>query len=143
MPDQPNLRRSALADLGTGAVLAVAGGFAGVIGVAYATSVPLGAVIAFVGNAALGVLGGWGLKGWRGALWPAVGWFIAIVIMSLPRSEGDVMLPSTTAAQAFLFVGAAASALAAVVAIRFQPPREQPARGSSAPGPTPGGPNRR
>jgi hypothetical protein len=108
-------------------VLLVVGGFLGLIG-AFLVPLRLGggveglaAVIALVGNFAVGVLGGLGTRSMRSALLPGAGWFLVVAVISLLAPGGDVVIPGkltqdpgvVTVGEAFLILGVA-GAIAAI-----------------------------
>jgi hypothetical protein len=86
----------------------------------------LSAVLAVVGNVAVGSFGGIGTRTLTGAIAPVVGWFIAVAALLLVAPGGDVVLvgklPSdpgvVDVGNAFLFLGILAGAGALVVTFR-------------------------
>jgi hypothetical protein len=87
----------------------------------------LSAVLALLGNAAVGSFGGIGTRTMAGAVAPIIGWFITVGILSVVAPGGDVVLagklPSdpgvVVAGTAFLFCGVIGSAVALVVTVRY------------------------
>lgn len=75
-------------------------------------SVPVGALVAvaviFIVCRAAGRL----LRTRPAALLPAVGWLVAVVLLSAQRPEGDLLITSSTAGYVLLFGGAVAAAVA-------------------------------
>ncbi|GAA3199555.1 DUF6113 family protein [Actinocorallia longicatena] len=67
-----------------------------------------------VGNLVLFRLAGWGAGTRAAAVVPTLAWLTTVMIFSLPKSEGDVIFPSTISGQVYLFLlgGAAAGGLA-------------------------------
>jgi hypothetical protein len=53
----------------------------------------LAAVIALVGNAAVGLLGGLGGRSTRSATLPGVSWFVVVMAISVVSRGGDVIIP--------------------------------------------------
>jgi hypothetical protein len=60
------------------------------------------------------VLAAWGMRSVSGAFTPALGWIIASYVLSMPVSNGSVIIASTTAGKWYLY-GGTLSAVAAVV----------------------------
>lgn len=88
-----------------GAVLGVIGSFQ------YSRSpVPLVSIVLDVAIFAACLLCGWGLRSISGGLMPAIGWMIASFILSMPRSNGSVIITATTAGEWYLYGGALAAA---------------------------------
>ncbi|GAA0964352.1 hypothetical protein GCM10009550_62040 [Actinocorallia libanotica] len=58
---------------------------------------------------------GWAVGTRTGALVPAAAWLTATGVLSLPRSEGDVIITSGAGGMLFLFGGAAAALIAAAL----------------------------
>ena len=72
--------------------------------------VPVSCALALVGNALLGRAGG-RLLGGLGAAGPGLVWLAVVLLLSAPRSEGDVLLPpSSLVGLLFLLVGTVTSA---------------------------------
>ncbi len=107
---------TALALLLLGAVLGVIGGFlnrsvAQVAGV----GVPVGPVLAVLGNLAAGGLGGSGTGSRLGAALPGVGWLAVVVLFGTLRPEGDLVVTGDGYGLAFILSGALAAGVAATV----------------------------
>jgi hypothetical protein len=114
-------------------VLAVMSALLGVIGAFLVPSRVFGdvegvsVVLAFVGNAALGMLGGLGTRSLAGAIAPTVGWFVAVGVLTVFGPGGDVVLAGklpddpgvVTVGDAFLFVGILSGALAMLATAYF------------------------
>jgi hypothetical protein len=76
----------------------------------YARSpVPLVAVALDVTLFATCLLCGWGMQSVAGGLVPALGWFIAVIVLSMPTSNGSVIITGTSAGEWFLYGGALAA----------------------------------
>ncbi len=87
---------------------------------------PIGLVIALVGHPAAARLGLY-LTGTRaGTLTPLVGWAVVIIPLSSGTAQGDVILPNSLLAVAFLLVGLLTYG---VVAVLTKPWRGRSARG--------------
>jgi hypothetical protein len=86
----------------------------------------LSAVLAVVGNVAVGSFGGVGTRTLTGAIAPIGGWFVAVGALLLIAPGGDVVLVGKLPADpgvvdvgnAFLFLGILAGAVALVVTFR-------------------------
>ncbi len=57
-----------------------------------------------------------------GALVPAVGWLVLVVLASLPRAEGDFLFGAGIGAYVFLFGGMFLAVLCATLALPVVPP---------------------
>ena len=68
--------------------------------------VPLAALVACVVILATCVLACWAVRSVTGALMPAFGWILASFVMSLPASNGSVIITNTAAGKWFLYGGA-------------------------------------
>jgi hypothetical protein len=92
-------------------VLLALGLVQGVIGsFQYARSpVPLVAVALDVMLFATCLLCGWGMQSFAAALVPALGWFIAVFVLSMPSRNGSVIITATPAGEWFLYGGALAA----------------------------------
>ena len=93
-------------------VLFLLGAIQGVIGsFQYSRSpVPLVAIIFVVAIFVTCLLCGWGLRSFAGGLLPAIGWIIASFVLSMPSSNGSVIITNTTAGKWYLYGGAVAAA---------------------------------
>jgi hypothetical protein len=76
-----------------------------------AVPVPVGPLVALVGNLAVGLFGARGTGSRVGAAVPGVAWFITIQFMASSRPEGDLVLTSTATGVAVLYLGAIAAAV--------------------------------
>ena len=87
----------------------------------------LAAVLALLGNMAVGAFGGIGTRTTAGAVAPIAGWFAAVAALSLAAPGGDVVLAGKLPADpgvvvtgtAFLFLGVIGGAIALVVTVRY------------------------
>ena len=93
-------------------VLFLLGAVQGIIGsFQYSRSpVPLVAIIFVVAIFVTCLLCGWGLRSLAGGLLPAIGWIIASFVLSMPSSNGSVIITNTTAGKWYLYGGAVAAA---------------------------------
>ena len=104
--------------------LFLAGAVQGLIGsFQYSRDAPLGAIVFCVVLLATCLLGAWAMRSVGGALWPAIGWFIASFVLSMPVASGSVIITSSAAGKWYLYCGTV-SALAGVtlsfVALSFR-----------------------
>jgi hypothetical protein len=120
--------------LATGAVygvLLVLGAVEGLIGSFQyshtAGPVPLAALVAAAVILATCLLASWGVGSVSGALMPAFGWIIASFVLSMPVSNGSVIIANTAAGKWYLYGGTLATVvgvgLAFVVSARLGRPR--------------------
>jgi len=63
------------------------------------------------------LLGGLGMGSPLGALVPALGWFLASLVLTMPTAAGSVIVTNTSAGEWYLYGGAASAALAVVLTI--------------------------
>jgi Family of unknown function (DUF6113) len=74
------------------------------------------------------LLCGLGMGSFAGGIVPAIGWFVASFVLSLPDSNGSVIITATTAGKWYLYggaLGAAAGAGAAFVLWVSRQPRRR------------------
>ena len=81
---------------------------------------PVGWVVAVVGNLVLGRAGGQ-LLGRPGAAGPGLVWLAVALVFGSTRAEGDLVVPGTLPGLGFLLVGAVAAAVAFGAAPRREP----------------------
>jgi hypothetical protein len=103
-------------------ILFVLGAVQGIIGSFQYGSGPgvLVAIILIVVIFATCVLAGWGTRTFGGGLLPAVGWIIASFVLSMPRSNGSVIIANTTQGQWYLYGGSVAAAVGAAASFTFR-----------------------
>jgi len=77
-------------------------------------SVPVAALLCCVVILATCVLAAWATRSVSGAVLPGMGWIIASFVLSMPVSNGSVIITSTTPGQWYLY-GGTLSVAAAVV----------------------------
>ena len=83
---------------------------------------PVAALVAVVGNLALGLAGGRVLRRRLGAVVPGVLWLAIALTLGSARPEGDVVVTETFRGLAFLFAGTvAAAAPVALLGVRPGP----------------------
>jgi Family of unknown function (DUF6113) len=89
-----------------------------------AGSVPVAALAWCAVLLATCLLGAWAMRSVSGALAPAAGWILAAFLMSMPVSNGSVIITNTAAGRWYLYGGTATAVagtlLALVVVIRSQ-----------------------
>jgi hypothetical protein len=135
MPDQRDTQRTPLPSRarramtgGAYGVIFVLGLVEGMIGsFQYSRGpAPAASIIFCVLILATCLLTGWALRSIGGAFVPALGWIVASFVLSLPNSEGSVIIANTTAGKWYLYGGtlcaAAGVAGAFVLWIRSQRP---------------------
>jgi len=96
--------------------------------------VPLAALAFCVALLVTCLLAGWAMRAVSGALVPAMGWIIASFVLSMPVSNGSVIITASTPGECYLYGGAlsAVIAVAAAFAASIRAARTQP--GQSEPG---------
>ena len=96
-----------------------------------AGSVPLPVCVplALVGNAGLARLGGRWTGSVLGAAAPPVLWLLVVIVLSIPRAEGDLIVPGTLTGLVFLFAGAVAGAYGVATALARRVRPVPPGRG--------------
>jgi hypothetical protein len=78
-------------------------------------SVPVAALLCCVVILATCLLAAWATRSVSGAVLPGIGWIIASFVLSMPVSNGSVIITSTTPGEWYLY-GGTLSVAAAVVA---------------------------
>ena len=105
--------------LGMYAVLFLFGAVQGLIGsFQYSRAsgpVPVAALICCAAILATCVLGAWATRSASGAVLPGIGWILASFLLSMPVSNGSVIITSTKAGEWYLY-GGTLSVAAGVVA---------------------------
>ena len=76
--------------------------------------VPVTALVCCVAIFATCVLAAWATRSVSGAVLPGMGWIIASFVLSMPVSNGSVIITSTTAGQWYLYGGTLCVAAAVV-----------------------------
>lgn len=64
------------------------------------------------------VLGGEGMGSPLGGVVPALGWFAASLVLTMPTAAGSVIVTDTTAGKWYLYGGAVSAALAVILTFR-------------------------
>jgi hypothetical protein len=98
-------------------VLLLFGAAQGMIGsFQYSRLAPVGAMLFCAGILLTCLAGRWGMQSITGAFMPAVGWVIASFVLSMPMSNGSVIVASTTAGKWYLYGGTLSASVAVVIA---------------------------
>jgi hypothetical protein len=107
---QPEPAQRAWAAVGY-VVLFVLGAVQGLIGsFQYSRGpVPLLAIAFAAAIFATCLFGGWATHTLAGGLLPAVGWFVASFVLSMPRGNGSVIIANTAAGKWYLYGGSLAA----------------------------------
>ena len=109
--------RGLLATGGTYGVLFLLGAVEGIIGSFQysraAGAVPLAALAFCAALLVTCLLAGWAMRAVSGALVPAIGWIIASYVLSMPVSNGSVIITASTPGEWYLYGGT----LTAVIAV--------------------------
>jgi Family of unknown function (DUF6113) len=106
--------------------------------------VPVAALVCCAAILLTCVLGAWAMRSVSGALLPGMGWVITSFVLSMPVSNGSVIITATTPGKWYLYGGTlsvAAAVVASFAAMAFGPrrgasPRSRP-RSGRAPSPGP------
>jgi hypothetical protein len=77
-------------------------------------SVPVAALICCAVILATCVLGAWATRSVSGAVLPGIGWILTSFVLSMPVSNGSVIITSTTAGKWYLYGGTLCVAAAVV-----------------------------
>jgi hypothetical protein len=88
-----------------GALVGVGGAFLHLRSVPAGIEWPVGLVFGLLCAGALGAAGGMYVRSRAGAAFPAVGWTIAVVVLTQPRPEGDVVVGGGGPAFGFMLGG--------------------------------------
>ena len=112
---------------GAYAALFLAGVVEGLIGsFQYSRNAPLGAIVFCVVLLATCLLGAWAMRSVSGALWPALGWFAASFVLSMPVASGSVIITNTTAGKWYLYGGTLSAVVAVVLSFWLWVRRARP-----------------
>ena len=83
--------------------LFLAGAVQGLIGsFQYSRNPPLGPIVFCVVLLATCLLGAWAMHSVSGALYPALGWFVASFVLSMPVASGSVIITNSAAGKWYL-----------------------------------------
>jgi hypothetical protein len=86
-----------------------------------AWAVPVGALGFCAAILATCVLAGWGMGSVTGALMPAAGWVVAAVVLSMPVSNGSVIITNTAPGKWYLYGGTLSVLIGVAAALRLRP----------------------
>jgi len=101
-----NVSRAGLATAGTYLVLFLLGAVQGLAGsFQYSRNAPAGPILLALLIGGTCLLAGWGMRTPVGAFIPGLGWVMAAFVISMPRSNGSVIIASTHAGEWFLYGG--------------------------------------
>ena len=92
--------------------------------------IPLGALGFCAAILATCLLGAAAMGSAAGALLPAIGWFLASLVLTMPTPQGSVIITGTAAGEWYLYGGSAAAAAGVITALtrRFNAPARGRAR---------------
>ncbi|MGW3289059.1 DUF6113 family protein [Streptomyces sp. NPDC001002] len=82
---------------------------------------PGGLLLALVGEAGLCLGGGWAIGGRGGAIAPAAGWMISVILLTASRPEGDFLFAAGGGSYLFLLGGMAVAVICATLGQGRQP----------------------
>lgn len=132
---EPSRSEAAVTGAAYGTLL-VLGALVGVYGAFYYSlsvwGVPLGAIVAVVLNFVMCRAAGRMMRTRLSAVLPAVGWLVAVLLLSAKRSEGDLLITNTVGGYILLFGGSLAAAIAVTMSVVERPGASYKRRGSDA-----------
>jgi Family of unknown function (DUF6113) len=82
-----------------------------------AGSVPVAALVSCVVILATCLLGAWAMFSASGAILPGMGWLITSFVLSMPVSNGSVIITNSTPGKTYLYGGTLSVAVAVVVSL--------------------------
>ncbi|MET7480758.1 DUF6113 family protein [Streptomyces sp. NPDC005648] len=82
---------------------------------------PGGLLLALAGEAGLCLGGGWAVRSRGGAVAPAAGWIIAVILLTASRPEGDFLFGAGGGSYLFLLGGMAVAVICATIGQGWQP----------------------
>jgi Family of unknown function (DUF6113) len=82
-----------------------------------AGSVPVAALVSCVVILATCLLGAWAMHSASGAILPGMGWLITSFVLSMPVSNGSVIITNTTPGKTYLYGGTLSVAVGVIVAL--------------------------
>ena len=80
-----------------------------------AGSVPVAALVSCAAILATCLLGAWAMHSASGAILPGMGWLITSFVLSMPVSNGSVIITDTTPGKTYLYGGTLSVAVGVVV----------------------------
>jgi hypothetical protein len=81
----------------------------------YSRLAPVGAILFCAGIFVTCLLGAWAMESISGSFVPALGWILASFVLSMPMSNGSVIIASTSAGKWYLYGGMLSVAAALVI----------------------------
>ena len=94
-----------------------------------AGSVPVAALVCCAVILATCLLAAWAMRSVSGAVLPGMGWIIASFVLSMPVSNGSVIITNTTPGKWYLYGGTLSVAVAVVLSFARLPGRATGRRG--------------
>jgi hypothetical protein len=82
-----------------------------------AGSVPVAALVSFAVILATCLLGAWAMHSASGAILPGMGWIITSFVLSMPVSNGSVIITNTAPGKTYLYGGTLSVAVAVVATL--------------------------
>jgi hypothetical protein len=82
-----------------------------------AGSVPAAALVSCAAILATCLLGAWAMRSASGAILPGMGWVITSFVLSMPVSNGSVIITDTAPGKTYLYGGTLSVAVAVVVSL--------------------------
>ena len=82
-----------------------------------AGSVPAAALVCCAAVLATCLLGAWAMRSASGAILPGMGWVITSFVLSMPVSNGSVIITDTAPGKTYLYGGTLSVAVAVVVSL--------------------------
>ena len=82
-----------------------------------AGSVPVAALVSCAAILATCLLGTWAMRSASGAILPGMGWVITSFVLSMPVSNGSVIITNTTPGKTYLYGGTLSVAAGVVVSL--------------------------
>ena len=82
-----------------------------------AGSVPVAALVSCAVILVTCLLGAWAMHSASGAILPGMGWIITSFVLSMPVSNGSVIITNTTPGKTYLYGGTLSVAVAVVVSL--------------------------
>ena len=82
-----------------------------------AGSVPVAALVSCAAILATCLLGAWAMRSASGAILPGMGWVITSFVLSMPVSNGSVIITNTAPGKTYLYGGTLSVAVGVVVSL--------------------------
>jgi hypothetical protein len=117
-----NVTTRRLVTAGAYGVLFLLGVVEGTIGsFQYSRLAPVAALGFCVAILATCVLASWGMRSAAGALMAAIGWVVAAFVLSMPVSNGSVIIANTSPGKWYLYGGTLSVLLGVAASLAFRP----------------------